>query len=49
MTVFSPLYTGGLFHCYLLVESICHYRSIESILPIFSVLMENPVSRQCKP
>ena len=26
-TYTNPLYTGGLFHCYMLDESICHFRS----------------------
>ena len=29
---FNPLYTGGLFHCYMLEESICHFRAVGSIL-----------------
>ena len=28
----NPLYTGGLFHCYMLDESICHFRGVGSIL-----------------
>ena len=27
---FNPLYTGKLFHCYMLDESICHLRGIGS-------------------
>ena len=30
----NPLYTGGLFHCYLLDESICHFRGVRSILSL---------------
>ena len=30
---FNPLYTGRLFHCYMLDESICHFRGVRSILP----------------
>ena len=30
----SPLYTGGFFHCFMLDESICHFRSIRSILSL---------------
>ena len=29
---FNPLFTGGLFHCYMVVESICHFKGIGSIL-----------------
>ena len=29
---FNPLYNGGLFHCYMLDESICHFRGDGSIL-----------------
>ena len=28
------LYTGGLFHCYILNESICHFRVVGSILAL---------------
>ena len=31
---FNPLYTGGLFHCYMLDESICHFRGVGSVLLI---------------
>ena len=24
--IVNPLYTGGFFHCYILDESICHFR-----------------------
>ena len=27
----NPLYTGRLFHCYMLDKSICHFRGFESI------------------
>ena len=30
--LFNPSYTGGLFHCYMLGESICHFIGVESIL-----------------
>ena len=30
--LFNILYTGGLFHCYMLGESICHFRGVGSIL-----------------
>ena len=32
--LFNSLYTGGLFHCYILDESICHVRGIGSILSL---------------
>ena len=32
--VFDPLYTGRLFHCYSLDESICHFRSVGSVLSL---------------
>ena len=28
------MYTGGLFHCHMLDESSCHFRSIRSILSL---------------
>ena len=28
----NPLYTGGLFHCYMLDKSICHFRGAGSML-----------------
>ena len=31
-SVFNPLYTGGLFQCYMLDEFICHCRGVRSIL-----------------
>ena len=30
--VFNPLYTGILYHCYMLDESTCHLRGVGSIL-----------------
>ena len=30
----NPLYTGGLFHCYMLAESICQLRGVGSILSL---------------
>ena len=30
----NPLYTGGLFHCYILEESICHLRGVGSVLSL---------------
>ena len=33
----------GLFHCYLLDESICHFRDIRSILCFYSILLANSV------
>ena len=49
MSTFKPLYTGRLFHCYILDKSICHFRGVGSIFFFFSILMENPVSKQCRP
>ena len=41
----NPWYTGRLFHCYILDESICHLRDVRSILSLlFYFWMENPVS-----
>ena len=31
----NPLYTGRLFHCLMLDESICHFRSVMSNLSLF--------------
>ena len=43
----NPLHTGGLFHCYMLDESICHFRGVGSIFVAFILfLMENFVSKQ---
>ena len=41
---FNPLYTGGLFHCFILDESVCHFRDATFIL-----FMENSVSKHCRP
>ena len=30
----NPLNTGGLFQCYTLVESSCHFRDVRSILSL---------------
>ena len=32
--IFDPLYTGGLFHCHMLDESICHFRGVGTILSL---------------
>ena len=32
--LFNPLYTGELFHCYMLDKSICHFRGVGSILSL---------------
>ena len=32
---FNPLYSSGLFHCYMLDESICHFRGVGSVLSLF--------------
>ena len=45
----NPQYTGGLFHCYMLDESICHFTGVRSILSLlFYLLFENPLSKQCR-
>ena len=38
----NPKYTGKFCHCYMLDESICHFRGVGSILV-------NPVSKHCRP
>ena len=30
----NPLYTGRLFHCYMLDESIAHFRGVRTILSL---------------
>ena len=32
LSTLNPLYTGGLFHCYMVDESICHFRGVRSLL-----------------
>ena len=45
-----PLYTGGLIQCYMLNESICCFRGVGVYFVTFVLfLMENPVSKQCRP
>ena len=44
----NPLYTGRLFYCYMLDESICHFRGIRSILSLvfyfwWKILLANTV------
>ena len=39
----NPLYTGGLFHCYMLDESICHFRGVWSILSLLLVLFSRKI------
>ena len=44
---FNPLYNGGLSHCFMLGEFICHFRGVGSYFVAFiKFLMENPVSKQ---
>ena len=43
----NPLYTGGLSHCHILDEPILGYRIY--FVPFILFLMENPVSKQCRP
>ena len=45
----NPLYAGGLFHSFMLDESIRHFRDIGFILSFYSFIMENSVSKQCRP
>ena len=46
----NSLYTGGLFHNYMLDESIYHFRGVRPIFVAFILfLMENAVSKQCRP
>ena len=51
----GPIYTGELFQIFILDESICHFRGVGSILLLqfysffFFFLMENPVSKHCRP
>ena len=45
---FNTLYTGGLFHCYMLDKSICHLRVVGSILSLlfycwWNILLANSV------
>ena len=44
----NPLYTGRLFHCYMLDESLCHFRGVRSTLSLllyfwWKILLENNV------
>ena len=53
-TVFNPLYTGRLFHCYMLEESICHFRGVRSTLSLLfyfwrKILLSNTVDPIQKP
>ena len=43
--MFNPLYTGELFLCYMLEESICHFRDVKFVLSLLCYfLMVNPVN-----
>ena len=46
---FNTLYTGKLYQCYMLDESICHFRDIWFVCRFSSIFKENPVSKQCRP
>ena len=35
---FNPLYTGGLFHCYILDEAICHFRGVGYFFRFYSII-----------
>ena len=46
----SPLYTDGLFHCYILDESIFHFRGARSVLSLlFRFGGRKTVSKHCRP
>ena len=47
----NPLYTDGLFHCYMLDKSICHFRGVWSILSLlfYFCWIENLLSKQYIP
>ena len=46
----NKLYTGRLLHCSVLDKSIYLFRGVGSIFFAFIIfLMENPVSKQCRP
>ena len=34
----NPLYTGGLFHCYVLGKSICHFRGVYFVTSILFLM-----------
>ena len=44
----NPLYSVGLFHCYLLDESICQFRG-SGLFCRLCYLMDNPVIKLCRP
>ena len=46
---FNPSYTGELFRYCMLNESICRFRGAGLFCRLYSILMENPVSKHCKP
>ena len=41
----NPLNTGGLFHCFMLDESTCHYRDVGSILSPYGGNLIAPCSQ----
>ena len=48
------LYTGEVFHCYMLYKSICHFRGVMSILSLFfyflwKILLANNVGSDQMP
>ena len=45
----NPLYTGGLFQCYMMEEPIFHFRDVGSFLLLLLFLMEKLVGKQCRP
>ena len=47
--ILNLFHTGGLFHCYMLAESICRFREPYLFCRFLSILMEMAVSKQCRP
>ena len=52
--IFNPLYTGGLYHCYILDKSICHFRGVRSVLSfsfyfLLKILLANNVDPDWTP
>ena len=43
---FNPLYTGRLFHYYILAKSICPFWDLGYTVAFILFLVENPVSKQ---
>ena len=46
----NPLYTAGLFHCYMLDDSICHFRAVSSkLLLLFYFLWKTLIANNEDP